>query len=164
VSPWTRTAAGGRSAKRVPRRSTIRPTWTCRRCPQIPSSICGAGRRAALRKTPESSASVCWPVCRKRALFPSIRTIGASLTISGRVPTTTAMCRRLAGSGTGALSAGKHLVSVKGPQPRGQIAPRSTALAIQGMTTSSICSSVVVASKPRTRLAFSTDGTRRWTS
>jgi hypothetical protein len=76
VSPWTRIPAGGLSAKRVPSRSSIRPTWACRGCPQIPYRICGTGRRATLRKTPESSASVCWPACRKRASFRSIRTIG----------------------------------------------------------------------------------------
>ena len=45
-----------------------------------------------------------------------------------------------------------------------QIMPSFSALCTQGITSSSISSSVVVASKPSTRLAFSTDGIRLATS
>ena len=47
---------------------------------------------------------------------------------------------------------------------RTQIVPRATCSRIQGTTSSRISSRVVVASNPRTRFAFSTEGTRRWTS
>ena len=46
------------------------------------------------------------------------------------------------------------------PIPR-QIVPAAIACSIQGMTSSSMASSEVVAAKPRTRCAFSTEGTRR---
>src|SRR4029077_13671248 len=45
-----------------------------------------------------------------------------------------------------------------------QIVPLLTASSIQGMTSSSISSRVVLASKPSIFLAFSVSGTRRWTS
>src|SRR5207245_9095228 len=45
-----------------------------------------------------------------------------------------------------------------------QMRPASTCRSIHGITSSRIVSSGVVASKPRRRLAFSTDGTRRRTS
>ena len=51
-----------------------------------------------------------------------------------------------------------------GPRRLAQIVPSSTALVIQGITSSSISSRVVVASKPRTSRALSTFGTRIWTS
>ena len=54
----------------------------------------------------------------------------------------------------GDLAAGRHV----------QMVPALMAASIQGMTSSSIVSSVVVASKPSTRLALSVAGTRRWTS
>ena len=46
------------------------------------------------------------------------------------------------------------------PGVRDQIRPSERAWAIQGMTSSSMSSSDVVASKPRTALAFSVEGTR----
>ena len=56
------------------------------------------------------------PVSRKQALFPSIRTIGASFTISGRMPMTTAMCRKpnRLDAGARAVLAARHGLD-KGP-------------------------------------------------
>src|SRR4029078_13208872 len=55
-----------------------------------------------------------------------------------------------------------HRVLAHGTEP--QMVPCSMAWRIQGITSSSISSSVVVASKPSTSRAFSTAGTRRCTS
>jgi hypothetical protein len=53
---------------------------------------------------------------------------------------------------------------VENPRQGRQSKPHAAAFSIHGMTSSSMSARVVVASKPRTRRALSTSGTRHWAS
>src|SRR5262249_49624155 len=83
--------------------------------------------------------------------------------------------RRRGGSEIRSADFGGVRSRYRGPRPRyrrhplaasrhSQMVPALMAASIHGMTSSSMVSSGVVASKPRIFLAFSVSGTRRWTS